>query len=46
VEAPALALCSYTIETGKKLILSSGTSLPNARAQAAARANPRQTQDD
>jgi hypothetical protein len=25
MEAPALALCSYAIETGKKLILSSGT---------------------
>ncbi|HEV8041934.1 MAG TPA: AAA family ATPase [Bryobacteraceae bacterium] len=30
MEAPALALCTYAIETGKKLILSSASSLPNA----------------
>jgi ATP-dependent 26S proteasome regulatory subunit len=33
MEAPALALCAYAIQAGKKLILSSGASLPNAIKQ-------------
>jgi predicted AAA+ superfamily ATPase len=39
MEAPALAVCTYAIQSGKKLILSHGGSLPNAFVQRCFRAS-------